>query len=69
MQIQYATGAHMNIHDMACMTAHQVFQINGNFTILVRMTFICTCSNCNSELAYLTAVQLTGTPSPFHTIT
>ena len=51
--LQYATGAHMNIQDTACMTAHPVFQINGNFTILVRMTFICTCSNCNSELAYL----------------
>ena len=50
---QYATGAHMNIHDTACMTAHPVFQINGNFTILVRMTFICTCSSCNSERAYI----------------
>ena len=34
------------------MTPHPVFQINGNFTILVRMTFICTCANCNRELAY-----------------
>ena len=33
------------------MTLHPVFQINGNFTILVQMTFICTCANCNWELA------------------
>ena len=46
---QYATSAYMNIYDTACMTPHPVFQINGNFTILVRMTFICT---CNCELAY-----------------
>ena len=49
---QYAARAHMNIHDTSCMMAHPVFQINGNFTILVQMTFICTCTNCNSKLAY-----------------
>ena len=49
---QYTTGAHMNTHYTACMMAHPVCKINVNFTSLVQMTFICTCANCNSELAY-----------------
>ena len=44
------------IHDTACMTPHPVFQINGKFTILIWMTFICTCANCNRELAYSASV-------------
>ena len=58
---QYTTGALMNthyIHSLHDGSSSILCKINGNFTSLVWMTFICTWANCISELAYF--MQFSG---------
>lgn len=51
----YTSGAYMNIYDIPFRKTYPFFwntQLHKLGSEFVQMTFICTCSDCNSELAY-----------------